>query len=259
MTEKPLDILVGLNFLGLHPEGGQNKNKVDNLRALKSEFSNGWVIAGSHPNLKPTRIQLSTQAIQMATIKRVEVVPAAYKDFMDIEKLGVESPKRCQKCKMCKFCSDDGLMLSCQEEEELKLIEDGVTVKDGKTHIRYPFIKDPYLLQDNRFSMIKRSESLEKSLKRRNMKEAYDEEFKKFIERGVISEVSNEELESYSGPRNYISHHGVLQPWKVTTPLRIVSNSSQENNGSSLNDTLPKGPNCLCDLHKLLIKFRTYE
>ena len=51
----------------------------------------------------------------------------------------------------------------------------------------------------------------------------------------------------------------MLQPWKVTTPLRIVSNSSQENNGSSLNDTLPKGPNCLCDLHKLLIKFRTYE
>ena len=167
LTEKPLDILVGLNFLGLHPEGGQNKNKVENLRALKSEFSNGWVIAGSHPNLKPTRIQLSTQAIQMATIKRVEVVPAVYKDFMDIEKLGVESPKRCHKCKMCKFCSDDGLMLSCQEEEELKLIEDGVTVKDGNTYIRYPFIKDPYLLQDNRFSMIKRSESLEKSLKRK--------------------------------------------------------------------------------------------
>ena len=113
---------------------------------------------------------------------------------------------------MCKFCSDDGLMLSCQEEEELKLIEDGVTVKDGNTYIRYPFIKDPYLLQDNRFSMIKRSESLEKSLKRKNMKEAYDEEFQKFIERGVISEVSNEELESYSGLRNYISHHGVLQP-----------------------------------------------
>ena len=36
LTEKPLDILVGLNFLGLHPEGGQNKNKVENLRALKS-------------------------------------------------------------------------------------------------------------------------------------------------------------------------------------------------------------------------------
>ena len=75
--------------------------------------------------------------------------------------------------------------------------------------------------------MIKRAVSLEKSLEKGGLKKNYNEEFQKFIERKVITEVSKEELDSYHGPKNYISHHGVLQPWKVTTPLRIVSNSFQ--------------------------------
>ena len=232
---------------------------------------NGWVIGGSHPKLKQPKVQLDPkssvmvkqldiQASLLATISRAEIVPATeFKDFLEVESLGVEPPKRCQRCKMCKFCSDEGITLLCQEEEELKLIREGITIKDGKTVIKYPFIKDPNILNDNRFSMIKRSESLEKSLKRRNLREDYNEEFKKFLSRGVISEVSKEEIKQYTGPKNYISHHGVLQPWKITTPLRIVSNSSQENNGSSLNQCIPKGPNCLCDLHKLLLRFRTYE
>ena len=39
LTEKPLDILVGLNFLGLHPEGGQNKNKMENLSRISTAQS----------------------------------------------------------------------------------------------------------------------------------------------------------------------------------------------------------------------------
>ena len=148
LEEKPLDILVGLNFLGLHPEGGTGFDKVGNLKALKSEFSHGWVIAGSHPKLKPCKINLTTQASIMATLSRVEITPQTYKDFLELENLGIEPPKRCQRCKMCKFCSDEGLTLSCQEEEELKLIDDGVTVQDGRTYIKYPFIKDPNMLSD---------------------------------------------------------------------------------------------------------------
>ena len=139
------------------------------------------------------------------------------------------------------------------------MIDESVIVKDGETRVNYPFIKDPNVLSDNRLQMIKRAEGLERSLKRRGLTKEYNEEFQKYIDRKVIAEVSKEELESYSGPTNFISHHGVLQPWKVTTPLRLVSNSSQDNRGHSLNSCLPKGPKCLGDMYKLLIKFRSYE
>ena len=145
------NLLIGLNFLGLHPEGGTGKNKVGNLKALRSEFSNGWVIGGSHPKLKQPKVQLDPkssvmakqldiQASLLATISRAEIVPATeFKDFLEVESLGVEPPKRCQRCKMCKFCSDEGITLSCQEEEELKLIREGITIKDGIDLIRFIF------------------------------------------------------------------------------------------------------------------------
>ena len=36
--ERPVDILIGMNFFGLHPGGGTGKDKVGNLKALKSDF-----------------------------------------------------------------------------------------------------------------------------------------------------------------------------------------------------------------------------
>ena len=255
LDRKPLDILVGLNFFGLHPEGGSGKDKVGNLRALKSDFGCGWVIGGSHPSLKPSKIHLTEKALAMVAICKVEIKPFTLVDFWELDNLGIKPPKRCGRCKGCKFCTDEGILLSCQEEDDLKMIVDNVTVVDGKTTLKFPFIKDPNVLSDNRFSMIKRAQSLEQSLRRRGLLDAYRSEFKKF----VISVVSQPELDSYSGPRNYISHHAVLQPHKVTTPLRIVSNSSQDNRGHSLNSCVPKGPNSLSDMYDLLLMFRTYE
>ena len=195
----------------------------------------------------------------MATISKVEIKPFSEKDFWEMENLGIAPPKRCGKCKSCKICSDEGLLISCQEEEELKMIDDGIEVNNGQTKCRYPFIKDPNILSDNREAMIKRAGSMEKSLEKKGLRKAYNDEFQKFIERKVISEISKEELDSYPGPINVISHHGVLQPRSETTPYRIVYNSSQDNGGVSLNQCLPKGPNCLTDIYGNLLKFRTYE
>ena len=60
---------------------------------------------------------------------------------------------------------------------------------------------------------------------------------------------------------NYISHHGVLKPGSATTKLRVVSNSSLDNNnfGLSLNDCLPKGPNTLVPLIQSTVAWRSYK
>ena len=257
--ERPVDILIGMNFFGLHPGGGTGKDKVGNLKALKSDFGCGWVIGGSDPRLKPSKVQLSAQALAMTTVCKVEMKPFEAKDFFELETLGVLPPKRCNRCTNCKSCTEEGTILSCKEEEEFRMINDNVFVENGKTTCNYPFIKDPNVLSNNRQPMLMRSQKLEQSLKRRNLLGDYNAEFQKFIDRGVVTEVSKEELHSYDGPINYISHHGILQPLKVTTPLRLVSNSSQDNRGHSLNSCVAKGPNSLCNMYDMLLKFRTYE
>ena len=45
----------------------------------------------------------------------------------------------------------------------------------------------------------------------------------------------------------------------LTTHLRVVTNSSFDNNGHSLNSCLPKGPNSLNDMYEITIRFRGYE
>ena len=65
--KKPINLLIGNNFLSLHPSGGQGMNAVENLRALHSNFGSGWVISGAHKLLKPSSPNLSSQAVTMAS------------------------------------------------------------------------------------------------------------------------------------------------------------------------------------------------
>ena len=105
------------------------------------------------------------------------------------------------------------------------------------------------------------AEQLEKRLLKNGGIDAYNEEIKNYVECGVIRELSKEEMESWSGGVNYISHHGVFKKSSATTKLRIVSNSSLDNNGRgvSLNSCLPKGPNSLSSLVEVFVTFRCYE
>ena len=65
-------------------------------------------------------------------------------------------------------------------------------------------------------------------------------------------------MDTYEGPHQYITHHAVFKP-SVTTPLRVVTNSSFNNHGNSLNSCLPKGPNSLNDMMAITLRFRCYE
>ena len=67
-------------------------------------------------------------------------------------------------------------------------------------------------------------------------------------------------MANWKGVINYISHHGDPKPGSTTTPLRIGSNSSLNNNmsGHSYNSCLDKGHNSKASLFKVLITWRTY-
>ena len=116
-------------------------------------------------------------------------------------------------------------------------------------------------MSDSRKQAISMADQLERRLSKNGGLEAYNDEIKNYVERGVIREISKEEMESWSGGVNYISHHGVFKKSSATTKLRIVSDSSLDNDGRgvSLNSCLPKGPNSLSSLVEVSVTFRGYE
>ena len=179
------------------------------------------------------------------------------------EDLGVEPPRRCSKCKGCKECSWMGLMRSERENQEYKLIEDGVKYchDTGRVLISYPFLEDPQKLGNNFFQAKRIAEREEKRLAKAGMTKGANEAFQKMVDHNAIRRLSQMELDMWSGLVNYVSLQHVLNESYATTPLRICTNSSLRNSvsGLSLNDMLAKGPNYLSDTYNLLIRFRNYR
>ena len=251
-------ILIGNNFLSLHPRGGDGQNASGNLRMLESNFGSGWVLAGTHPALSVSCTGLNQVALAVARINRCDMKPVLPTTFWESECMGVLPQKRCGRCLKCSTCSDLGLIRSRKEQEDLNAIKEGVSLVDGEIRVKYQFEKDPRSLPNNRGTAVKIAEKLERRLMDAGHLEYYNQEFLKIFERGAAVKLSAEEIKSWQGPVNYISHHGVEQD-SVSTPLRIVTNSSLKNGGKSLNDCLITGPKSLNSMFDIMLRFRCHE
>jgi hypothetical protein len=145
------------------------------------------------------------------------------------------------------------------EEKELKLIKKGLTFdsESGRWIAKYPWIKEPSTLPENRYVAYATLKSTERRIKKNPLhEETYQRQIDDMLERRVAREVSGNELKSYKGPKFYISHHDVLRPDSHSTAMRIVFNSSARVNGVSLNDCLAKGPSLLNNMLGILLRFR---
>ena len=113
------------------------------------------------------------------------------------------------------------------------------------------------MLTDNWRQVIKMGEVLEKRLKRDGTMDEYNSCFQEFLDRGCMRKLTNQEMAQWDGVVNYVSHHGVVKSTSNSTPLRIVSNSSLNNNsGHSFNSILAKGPNSIQPLFNILVRDR---
>ena len=108
--------------------------------------------------------------------------------------------------------------------------------------------------------MISIARNLETKLKRKSELESNNTKHHKLIDLGVLQKITYKEIKVWAGPMNYISHHGVLKPGPTTTKLRVVNNSSLNNNKSGLsdNDCLHKGPNSPVPLLQLTVAWCYY-
>ena len=128
------------------------------------------------------------------------------------------------------------------------LLDDAVSIKNCVAEVTFPFTKDPKLLCNNMPEMMKRAKKQWNILSKKgdDYLRVYNDQFRDFEQRGVIVRVPKEEIKAWQkagGIVNFISHHAVMQPNKRSTPVRVVSNSSQFDNGSSLNNCTVAGPN----------------
>ena len=255
---KEVDILMGNNFLGLHPVGGRGQDVVGDLVAFQSEFGLGWVIAGTHPSLNTTVVELSSSATNLARIYKCLVAPELSPSFWEGECLGVLSPKRCGRCLRCNECTDPALVHSRKDQDDLEMIRQGIKLVDKQLQVSYYFSRDPHCLPNNRAKVIKMAEKQEKRMLKSGLHDVYCKEIQKYIDRGGVVKLTKEEKDNWRGPVNYISHHGVFTD-STTTPLRVVTNSSLNNGGRSLNDCLPTGPNSLNPMMDIMLRFRCHE
>ena len=129
---------------------------------------------------------------------------------------------------------------------------------NGEIWCQYPFIKDPACLPNNRASAVKVAEKVWKSLEKDGLLSDYNEQVLQILERKAAVKLSHQELAEYNGAVQYISHHPVLKN-SVSTPVRMVTNSSFNNGGRSLNSCIAAGPNSLNSMLDVLLRFRNYE
>ena len=126
--------------------------------------------------------------------------------------------------------------------------------------VEYAFSENPAILSNNKGQVIKIAEREEKKLTKEGLTVEFNNEFDKMISKGALIELSEEDCQMWRGPVHYVSLQHVYKPTSVTTPLRIVVNSSlSDRNGVSLNSILVKGPNILSNQPEVLASFRNYE
>ena len=144
-----------------------------------------------------------------------------------------------------------------KEEQELKLIESNMTYTGDHWEVRYPWIKDPNDLPDNRQAALRMLEGTEKRLLKNDEHAlVYKDQIDDMVKRGIAKKLTEEEHKNYNGPVYYIGHHEVLKPESNSTPCRIVFNSSAKFQGHVVNEYWAKGPDLLNNLLGILIRFR---
>lgn len=179
------------------------------------------------------------------------------------ESIGASCEPRCGGCR-CGNCQPGGKEMTLAEEREMEIVRDGLTyVKrdhhslEPHWHAKYPWTEDPASLHSNRRAVEATFHRTEKQLaKEPEWKKAYASQVHEMVNREAAVKLSKEVLQSWKGPVWYISHLIALNPHSVSTPVRLVWNSSQKYRGLSLNDILIKGPDVLNPIRAVLLRFR---
>jgi len=182
------------------------------------------------------------------------------------DSIGAACEPKCGGCR-CGTCQPGGKEMTLVEERELEKIKEGLSYVTTDDHSNsphwdagYPWTEDPVSLPYNRKVVEATFLRTEKRLMKDPLwKTAYTAQVHEMVERGAAIELEKNMISSWRGPVWYVSHLIAPNPHSVTTPVRLVWNSSQEFKGTSMNSILLKGPDVLNPIRAVLLRFRTGE
>ena len=155
-TKSPCDVLVGLDNYNLHPT--KVLYSKDNLRIESGLL--GHTLIGS----------VEGDYIQNHFVQSYLITKAQHEQwdkFIHGEELCVQVNPKCGNC-LCKKCPINGHTYSFSEEKELALIRSGLWFDDQEKawFCKYPWIKDPVELPDNKYQAMATLRSTERTLEK---------------------------------------------------------------------------------------------
>lgn len=257
--EGKIELLIGSDYCSLLPKVVRSNG---NLQLLQGNF--GLCVRGRSSSIDgKSCINVSVNHLVCAQPDDLLACPKAdvpklINDFFNSENAGVHYVPRCGSCRCGKCSLNEGLTL--REQREFDLINEGLEYNESEMCwiAAYPWIRDPKELPNNLPLAHARLKSTEKRLQR--LGDEYAKNYQKQMEdmklRGVARKLSPEEITAYEGPVYYLPHHEIVKADSLSTPLRIVFNSSATYLGSSLNSFLCQGPDFLNSLVGVLLRFR---
>lgn len=283
-----VDILLGCDHFGLHPKR-EISSAGDNLSIMQGDL--GVCVQGCHADLEECTsfhsnfvrtlhgsfVSTECHFLYMNESHSEFICPSkqmlkldgsccvSYKvddsvlPFISGEDLATEVIPKCGGCK-CGKCPVMGHTYSFHEEQELEMIRSNLkyNVELQCWHTSYPWLIDPSELPDSYSTAFATLRSTESVLSKDPVwAKQYCDQIQDMLDRGVARKLTPDEIESWTGPKFYISHLAVRNPKSQSTPVRIVFNSSQNCKGVSLNSALAKGPDSyLNSLLGLLLRWR---
>ncbi|XP_027138459.1 uncharacterized protein LOC113746562 [Larimichthys crocea] len=187
-------------------------------------------------------------------------------EWLKWDSIGAACNPACGGCQ-CGKCPPGGKEMSLADEKELEIIRAGLTFREGDTHsnqshwdAKYPWREDPTSLPNNRKAVEATFLKTERQLMKDPMwKEAYMRQVHEMVGRGAAVKLTKDAMDSWKGAVWWVSHLTAPNPHSVTTPVRLVWNSSQEFGGVSMNSILFKGPDVLNPIRAVLLRFREGE
>ncbi|KAM9764604.1 uncharacterized protein ACNS7B_019486 [Menidia menidia] len=261
LWESPLGKTVG----GAHPELFEDVEVA--AHGSRTHFARSMRTAA----VKYEEILRDTSKAENSLLKKehqanVKFTTATNSEFLEWwrwESIGAACEPRCGGCR-CGNCQPGGKEMTLAEEKELEIIKRGLTYIKEDTHVnsphwdaRYPWIEDPASLPNNRTAVEATFLRTERQLEREpEWKAAYTAQVHEMVERRAAMELTEEMRGNWKGPVWYVSHLVAPNPHSVTTPVRLVWNSSQKFKGVSMNDLLLKGPDVLNPIRAVLLRLR---
>ncbi|XP_049321149.1 uncharacterized protein LOC111193301 [Astyanax mexicanus] len=259
LWESPLGKIVG----GAHPdlfeeiEVAAHESKTHFARSMRTA-----AVKYEEKVIQPKEevIWLSQKA--MATTVSTAVGSREFLEWWRWDSIGAACEPKCGGCR-CGTCQPGGKEMTLAEERELEVIKEGLTYIKKDAHsktphwdAKYPWTEDPASLPNNRRGVEATFLRTERQLiKTPEWKAAYTAQVRDMVERGAAKKLTTE-ISSWKGPVWYVSHLVAPNPHSVTTPVRLVWNSSQKFEGLSMNDLLLKGPDVLNPIRAVLLRFR---